>query len=144
MSFLGTYSPRLDDKGRLALPAKFRPELEGGLVICKGQDRCLFVFPTVQFDRFTESLAAAPLTDKRVRDYGRTLFASASNETPDGQGRITVPPLLRSYAGLSKDCVVIGANNRIEVWDAEAWQTWSAQADEAFAAIAEEVLPGVF
>lgn len=144
MLFLGTHTPRLDDKGRLALPAKFRPDLEGGLVICKGQDRCLFVFPTAQFVSFTQALATAPITDKRVREYGRTLFASASNETPDGQGRITVPPVLRAYAGLEKDCVVIGANNRIEVWDAQSWQAWSERADEAFAEIAEEVLPGIF
>ena len=144
MMFLGTHAPRLDDKGRLALPAKFRPDLEGGLVICKGQDRCLFVFPTAQFVTFTQALADAPITDRRVREYGRTLFASASSESPDGQGRITIPPVLRSYAGLVKDCVVIGANNRIEVWDAAAWQAYSESADEAFADIAEEVLPGVF
>lgn len=144
MVFLGTYSPRLDDKGRLALPARFRPDLEGGLVICKGQERCLYVFPTARFTTFTQALADAPLTDARVRHYGRTLFASASNETPDGQGRITIPPVLRGYAGLSKDCVVIGANNRLEIWDAQAWNEWSEQADEAFAEIAEEVLPGIF
>jgi MraZ protein len=82
--FLGTHSPRLDDKGRLALPARFRPELEGGLVICKGQDRCLYVFPVGEFARVTEALRRAPVTDRRVRDYGRVLFASASNEMPDG------------------------------------------------------------
>jgi MraZ protein len=141
--FLGTHTPRLDDKGRLALPAKFRPELEAGLVICKGQDRCLFVFPTVEFDRFTQALRDAPVTDRRVRDYGRVLFASASNEVPDGQGRITVPPQLRQYANLTKDCVVIGANSRIEVWDAQAWQSYLDGTEQAFADIAEEVLPGV-
>jgi MraZ protein len=144
MLFLGTHSPRLDDKGRLALPAKFRPDLEGGLVICKGQERCLYVFPATGFATFTQALAGAPITDARVRHYGRTLFASASNEIPDGQGRITVPPQLRSYAGLTKDCVVIGANNRLEIWDAQAWAEWSERADEAFAEIAEEVLPGIF
>ena len=89
--FLGTHTPRLDDKGRLALPARFRPDLEGGLVICKGQDRCLYVFPVTEFSRVTEALRSAPVTDRRVRDYSRVLFASASHETPDGQGRITVP-----------------------------------------------------
>ena len=143
MVFLGTYSPRLDDKGRLALPAKFRPDLEGGLVICKGQEHCLYVFPAAQFASFTQGLANAPITDARVRHYGRTLFASASNETPDGQGRITVPPPLRQYAGLTKDCVVIGANTRIEVWDALAWQEYLDNAESAFSEIAEEVLPGV-
>jgi MraZ protein len=141
--FLGTHTPRLDDKGRLALPARFRPELEGGLVICKGMDRCLFVFGVAEFAHFTESLRTAPVTDRRVRDYGRILFASASNETPDGQGRITVPAPLRVYAGLTKDCAVIGANTRIEVWDAEAWQAYLEDKDQAFADIAEEVLPGV-
>ncbi|MCU1659383.1 MAG: cell division protein MraZ [Pseudonocardiales bacterium] len=141
--FLGTHTPRLDDKGRLALPARFRPELEGGLVICKGQDRCLFVFSVTEFSRFTDALRSAPVTDRRVRDYGRVLFASASHETPDTQGRITVPAQLRQYAGLTKDCVVIGANARIEVWDAEAWQTYLAGTEQAFADIAEEVLPGV-
>jgi MraZ protein len=141
--FLGTHTPRLDDKGRLALPARFRPELEGGLVICKGQDRCLFVFTTDEFTRFTSALANAPVTDRRVRDYSRVLFASASRETPDGQGRITVPPQLRDYAGLVKECVVIGANSRIEIWNAEAWQTYLEGSEQAFADVAEEVLPGV-
>jgi MraZ protein len=141
--FLGTHTPRLDDKGRLALPAKFRPELEGGLVICKGQDRCLFVFPVTEFSRFTDALRTAPVTDRRVRDYSRVLFASASNETPDGQGRITIPPTLRQYAGLSKECVVIGANSRIEVWDSGAWQQYLDSTEQAFSDVAEEVLPGV-
>jgi len=74
--FLGTHTPRLDDKGRLALPARFRPDLDGGLVICKGQDRCLFVFSVTEFARFTEALRGAPVTDRRVRDYGRILFDS--------------------------------------------------------------------
>lgn len=141
--FLGTYTPRLDDKGRLALPARFRPDLEGGLVICKGQDRCLFVFPTDGFATFTAALADAPVTDRRVRDYSRVLFASASRETPDAQGRVTIPGQLRDYAGLGRDCVVIGANTRIEVWNAEAWQRYLDGSEQAFADIAEEVLPGI-
>jgi MraZ protein len=141
--FLGTHSPRLDDKGRLALPARFRPELEGGLVICKGQTHCLSIYGVTEFAHVTEALRNAPVTDRRVRDYSRVLFASASHETPDNQGRITVPAPLRVYAGLTKDCVVIGANTRIEVWDAEAWQAYLESTEQAFADIAEEVLPGV-
>jgi MraZ protein len=140
--FLGTHTPRLDDKGRLALPAKFRTELEGGLVITKGQERCLFVFPMAEFSRITELLRSAPVTQRNVRDYSRVFFASASHEVPDGQGRITVPSPLREYAGLSKDCVVIGANSRVEVWDAEAWQNYLTSTEQAFAD-AEEVLPGL-
>ncbi len=141
--FLGTHTPRLDDKGRLALPARFRPELEGGVVICKGQERCLAIYPADEFARVTDSLKSAPVTDRRVRDYSRVLFASASDETPDAQGRIRIPPMLREYAGLTKDCVVIGANTRVEVWDAAAWQAYLEAAEPGFADIAEEVMPGV-
>lgn len=141
--FLGTHTPRLDDKGRLALPAKFRPYLEDGLVICKGQDHCLYVFPTQEFARFTAALRDAPISDRRVRDYGRNLFAHASQETPDAQGRITVPPTLREYAGLKKDCAVVGVNSRIEVWSAQAWQEYLGGTEQAFADVSEEVLPGV-
>lgn len=140
--FLGTHTPRLDDKGRLALPAKFRTELEGGLVITKGQERCLFVFPMAEFSRITELLRSAPVTQRSVRDYSRVFFASASHEVPDGQGRITVPAQLREYAGLSKDCVVIGANSRVEVWDSAAWQNYLESTEQSFAD-AEEVLPGL-
>ena len=110
--FLGTHSPRLDDKGRLFLPAKFRDELAEGVVITKGQERCLYVFPMAEFQRVTEAMSQAPVTQKAVRDYSRVFFASASDEVPDKQGRITVPPALREYAGLTKDCVVIGASDR--------------------------------
>jgi MraZ protein len=141
--FLGTHTPRLDDKGRLALPAKFRSDLEEGLVITKGQERCLFVFPLAEFNRVTELLRTAPVTDRRVRDYSRVFFASASHEIPDGQGRITVPQQLRQYAGLTKDCVVIGANTRVEVWDATAWQSYLDGTEATFADAQEEVLPGL-
>jgi MraZ protein len=141
--FLGTHTPRLDDKGRLALPARFRTELEGGLVITKGQERCLFVFPMVEFSRITDALRTAPVTQRAVRDYSRVFFASASHEVPDAQGRITIPPALRDYAGLTKESVVIGANTRVEIWDAHNWQTYLEGTEQAFADAAEEVLPGV-
>ena len=141
--FLGTHSTRLDDKGRLALPAKFRTELEGGLVITKGQERCLFVFPMAEFSRITELLRSAPVTQRNVRDYSRVFFASASDEMPDKQGRITIPAALRDYAGLQRDCVVIGANTRLEIWDAQAWTSYLGQQEDAFSGASEEVLPGV-
>jgi MraZ protein len=141
--FLGTHAPRLDDKGRLILPAKYREELAGGLVITKGQERCLYVFPPDEFTRITEALRTAPVTAKAVRDYSRVFFASASDELPDKQGRITVPPALRAYAGLERDCVVIGANTRLEIWDAQAWDTYLATQEDSFAEAAEEVLPGI-
>lgn len=140
--FLGTHTPRLDDKGRLALPARFRAELADGLVITKGQERCLFVFPMEEFRRVTTALRSAPFTARSARDYSRVFFASASQESPDAQGRITVPPTLRDYAGLTKDCVVIGADTRVEVWDAESWQRYLDEREQNYAD-AEEVIPGV-
>ena len=141
--FLGTHSPRLDDKGRLFLPAKYREELSGGLVITKGQERCLYVFPMAEFQRITDALRAAPVTAKAVRDYSRVFFASASDEVPDKQGRITIPPALRGYAGLDRDCAVIGANTRLEIWDTQAWETYLEQSEQQFSDLSEEVLPGV-
>ncbi|MFI7634684.1 division/cell wall cluster transcriptional repressor MraZ [Nonomuraea sp. NPDC049400] len=141
--FLGTHQPRLDDKGRLFLPAKYREELAEGLVITKGQERCLYVFPVEEFQRITEALSTAPVTAKAVRDYSRVFFASASDEKPDKQGRITIPQSLRQYAGLARDCVVIGANTRLEIWDAQAWDTYLSAQEQAFADLSEEVLPGI-
>jgi MraZ protein len=141
--FLGTHAPRLDEKGRLFLPAKYREELAGGVVITKGQERCLFVFPQEEFARITEALRDVPVTAKAVRDNSRVFFASASDEVPDKQGRITVPAALRAYAGLQRDCVVIGANTRLEIWDTQAWETYLAAQEDTFAEAAEEVLPGI-
>jgi MraZ protein len=141
--FLGTYSPRLDEKGRLFLPAKFRDELADGLVITKGQERCLYVFSTAEFGRLTERLREAPLSAKGARDYSRVFFASAHDDAPDKQGRITVPVPLRDYAALSRECAVIGANTRVEIWDAQAWAGYLAGQEEGFASLSEEVLPGV-
>jgi len=98
--FLGTHAPRLDEKGRLFLPAKYRDELSGGVVITKGQERCLYVFPNDEFARITEALRAAPVTAKAVRDYSRVFFASASDEIPDKTGRITAADVRGPAAGL--------------------------------------------
>ena len=141
--FLGTHAPKLDEKGRLFLPAKYRDELSGGVVITKGQERCLYVFPIAEFTRITEALRDAPVTAKGVRDKTRILFASASDEVPDKQGRITVPPALRTYAGLQRDCVVIGANTRLEIWDAQAWEAYLAAQEDSYSDADEEVLPGI-
>lgn len=141
--FLGTHTPKLDEKGRLFLPAKFRDALSGGLVITRGQERCLTVWPMAEFAAEAEKIRKAPSTNKVARDYQRMLFAGASDEQPDRQGRITIPTMLRDYAALTRDCVVIGAIDRLEIWDAQAWQTYSEQQEQSFSDIAEEVVPGV-
>lgn len=140
--FLGVHTPKLDEKGRLILPAKFREELADGLVITRAQDHCLAIYPMATFVEMTTSIQAAPTSVKQVRDFQRMLAAGASDETPDKQGRITIPPQLRSYAGLDKDCAVVGAINRVEVWDAAAWEQYSAAQETVFAEMNEEVFPG--
>ena len=141
--FLGTHTPRLDDKGRLILPAKFRDQLADGLVITRGQERCLYLFPMQEFERMHEELRRAPLTRKETRDYLRVFLSGASDEVPDKQGRFTVPPLLRTYAGLDREVAVIGAGSRVELWDLPTWETYLEGAETAFAERSEEVLPGI-
>jgi MraZ protein len=135
--FLGTHTPRLDEKGRLILPAKFRDELAGGVVITKGQERCLYVFAAAEFQRYAAEQSARPMSDKAARAFTRVLFSGAHDEVPDKQGRVTIPAPLRDYAGLERDLVVIGAMTRVEVWDAAAWEEYLAHSEDAFADVDE-------
>ena len=142
--FMGSYSPRLDDKGRLILPAKFREELSDGLVLTRGQEHCLYAFPMREFERMYAQLREAPLAQKQARDYIRVMLSGADSQIPDKQGRITLPAPLRAYAGLSKYLAVIGAGARVEIWDAQAWQTYLEAQEQVFADTAEEIIPGFF
>jgi MraZ protein len=141
--FLGTHTPRLDDKGRLFLPAKFRERLSTGLVVTRGQERCLYVFPMDEFLKVTQQMQAAPTTNRAVRDYIRVFLSGASDEIPDKQGRVTVPAHLRQYAGLTRDCTVIGTGSRVEVWDTDAWNEYLASTEQAYSEQSEEVIPGL-
>ena len=140
--FLGTHTPKLDDKGRLILPAKFRDELADGLVITRFQERCLAIWPISSFVDMTKTVRSASSSQQGVRDYQRMLASGASDEIPDKQGRITIPPHLRSYAGLDKDCVVVGAIDRIEVWNAAAWEQYSTDKESAYADLNQTLFPG--
>ena len=140
--FLGTHAPRLDEKGRLILPAKFREELRGGLVIAKGQERCLAIYTVEEFQRQAQAAMSGPSTLRGIRDFQRMFAAGASQEVLDSQGRVTIPPVLRGYAGLDKEIAVIGAFNRVEVWDLAAWEAYQAAQDEEFARMDEEIFPG--
>jgi MraZ protein len=141
--FFGTYTPKLDDKGRLILPAKFREQLAGGLMVTRGQEHCLYVWPQSEIERITDRLREAPVSNKATRDYVRMFSSASSDDAPDKQGRITIPPPLREWAHLTKDVVVIGAMNRLEIWDAAAWTAYSAEQEETFAELSEEVFPGI-
>ncbi|GAA3586612.1 division/cell wall cluster transcriptional repressor MraZ [Klugiella xanthotipulae] len=142
--FLGTFSPKLDEKGRVVLPAKFREELSGGVVITRGQEHCLYVFSAREFELMHEKIREAPITSKQGRDYLRVFLSGAHAETPDKQHRVTLPGALRAYAGLDRELVVIGAGSRAEIWDATSWQSYLDEQESEFANIEEEVIPGLF
>lgn len=135
--FLGEYQHTVDAKGRVVLPSKFRDRLENGLVVTKGQERCLYVFPFDRWDEEVQKVNRLPRTDRRSRNYARSFFGSASDQRLDGQGRIQIPQSLRDYAGLSKEIAVVGVAERVEIWDQESWTSLSGEADELFAGIEE-------
>jgi len=142
--FLGTHAPKLDDKGRVILPAKFWDELSSGLVITRGQERCLYVFSEREFETVHEKIRQAPITSKEGRDFLRLFLSGASQERPDNQHRITIPANLREYAGLGRELTVIGAGSRAEIWDTEAWNAYYTANEAGFSDTAEEVIPGLF
>jgi MraZ protein len=121
MRFMGTYRPKLDEKGRLFLPAKFRGRLAEGVVVTQGQENCLVVWPPDVFDREADRAAERPLTSKAARSYARTFFSGADEVVPDKQGRIGIQPELRAYAGLEREVVVIGVRDRLEIWNPVRW-----------------------
>lgn len=141
--FIGTYEPKLDDKGRVILPAKFREDLEGGIILTRGQDRCIYCFPVPVFEDMTQAMRRAPLSSKQARDWTRVMLSSAYKEVPDKQGRITVPGNLRQYAGLGKELVVIGVGDRAEIWDAQAWNEYLSLQEDAYSNTETEIFPGV-
>jgi len=142
--FLGTHTPKLDEKGRIILPAKFREELSGGVVLARGQERCVYVFSRPTFQEKVDTITQAPLSSRAARDYVRLFLSGASDEVPDKQHRVTVPAALREYAGLGRDLTVIGAGDRAEIWATEAWEAYYAEKEEAFSSTEEEVIPGLF
>lgn len=136
--FLGTHFPKLDEKGRIILPAKFRDGLDAGIVLTKGQDHCIVVWPRAEFDAYAEGLRASAQANARVRALTRVFFSSAFDESVDKQGRLTIPPVLREYAALDRDLAVVGADTRIEIWSASAWEDYLSAHEDDFAELDAE------
>ena len=137
--FLGEFSHSLDEKGRVVMPSKFRSGLEGGCVVTKGQERCLYVFPLGQWETESGRVLKLPRTDRRARNYARAFFASAVDQTLDKAGRCQIPEPLRLYAGLGKEVTVVGVADHVEIWDTATWEAVAQEADDYYSAI-EEVL----
>lgn len=104
----------------------------------------MYVFSAAEFGRVHEQLRAAPLSSRQARDYIRVFLSGASDEVPDKQGRVTIPPPLRDYAGLGRELAVIGAGTRAEIWDAQAWNDYLNEKEAVFSETEEEVVPGLF
>ena len=119
--FLGEFIHTIDEKGRLAVPARFRDDLEGGLVVTRGIDRCLAIYPMNAWKRLAKKVDALPMTDRRARAFRRRVFANAADLVPDKQGRVLIPPRLREYAGLDGEVVVTGLSSHVEVWNPDSW-----------------------
>ena len=142
--FLGTHEPRLADKGRLVLPAKFRDGFSTDVVLTKGQDLSIVMWPLSEFQLYAQKVREASRNDARVRSYLRVFFSSAFDEQIDKQGRITLPAALRDYAQLDRDVIVVGADTTVEIWDPKLWNTYLSEAEPKFASTEEEVVPGIF
>jgi MraZ protein len=137
MYFMGTFTPRLDEKGRLFLPAKWRDRLAAGVVVTRGQEKCLYVWPQDTFEAQAAEVMAKPIEQRSARSNHRSFFTSAEESTPDKQGRINLGALLRAYAGLTKEVAVVGVGDRIEIWDQERWVDYDAEAAEDYAGLDE-------
>ena len=129
---LGTYTPKIDAKGRMALPAKFRSQLGSGMVMARGQERCVYLLPQSEFRRIAVQIQRTSMGNKAARD-----------QEPDKQGRVLVPQMLRDYANLGSDIVVIGVGTRAEIWNRQAWEDYLADKEQGYSDIADDVLPAM-
>ena len=119
---MGEYNHTLDAKGRLIIPSKFREVLGDEFVVTKGMDGCLFVFADPEWRAFEEKLRSLPMIDKEARQFTRFFLAGAANVEVDKQGRILLPAVLREFADITKDAVLIGVGSRIEIWSKDRWE----------------------
>jgi MraZ protein len=137
--FLGEFRHTIDQKGRLAIPAKFRAGLSGGAIITRGIDKCLFVFAQKDWEVLAQKLINLPLSQSDSRAFVRLMLSGASDVEFDNQGRILIPESLRLYAKLSKKAVITGLYNRIEIWDQDEWIKYKTKTEGASEEIAEKL-----
>ena len=137
--FIGEYQHSLDIKGRMAIPVKFRAELNSGAIITRGLDHCLFLFDTGSWGELVKKLVNLPLAQANSRAFSRLMLAGAMEVNLDSQGRILVPDYLRKYATFGKDVIVAGLYSRLEIWDQNKWREYKSATESASQAIAEKL-----
>lgn len=135
--FIGEYHHNVDEKGRIAVPVKFRLALKKGAVVTRGLDHCLFLYTKDEWQKLAGKLAALPIAKANTRAFARLMLAGAMDVDVDKQGRVVLPDYLRQYAGLKKNVVVAGLYNRMELWDGDAWQAYRRTTEKTSDAIAE-------
>lgn len=137
--FIGEYNHNIDDKGRLAIPVKFRNALSKGAVVTRGLDNCLFLYPKKEWEKLAEKLAALPISQANSRAFARLMLAGAMDVELDKQGRAVLPEYLRAFANIKKNTVIAGLYNRLEIWDEELWKKYKGQTEAESGAIAERM-----
>lgn len=137
--FIGEYQHNLDEKGRLAIPKKFRSDLSKGAVVTRGLDNCLFLYTKKEWEKLAEKLAQLPFSQANTRAFARLMLAGAMDVDIDKQGRIVLPDYLRTFAGLTKNTVVAGLYNRLELWDQEKWEEYKKKTEKESNKIAEQM-----
>lgn len=137
--FIGEFSHTIDEKGRLAVPVKFRAELKKGAVVTRGLDTCLFLFTKIEWEKLAVKLANLPLAQANARAFARLMLAGAMDVAVDSQGRIMIPEYLRRFAGLAKAVVVTGLLSRLEIWNQATWEKYKDQTESQSGEIAERM-----
>ncbi|MBG9979636.1 division/cell wall cluster transcriptional repressor MraZ [Facklamia sp. DSM 111018] len=137
---IGEYQHNIDTKGRLIMPAKFRPDLGQQFIVTRGLDGCLFGYPKESWEKIEEKLKQLPLAKKDARKFTRFFYSAATEVEIDKQGRINLPKNLLEFAKIDKECRVIGVSDRIEIWSSELWDDFADDAEENFEDIAEDMI----
>lgn len=137
--FIGEYQHNIDDKGRLAVPSKFRAKLAGGAVVTRGLDSCLFLYTKEEWEKLAKKLSELPISQASARAFSRLMLAGAMEVDIDKQGRVVLPAYLREYAGINKEVVVAGLFNRVEIWCQDKWGAYKADTEKESSDIAEHL-----
>lgn len=137
--FIGEYSHSIDPKKRLAVPSRFRNELKNKVIITKGLDKCLFIYPMKVWEEIAGKLGTLPVGESTTRSFIRSTLSGAIDAEIDKQGRILVPDYLKIYAGLRKEVVIVGVYNRLEIWDTAKWNIYKKKAEKNTDEIAEQL-----
>ena len=137
--FIGEYHHKVDEKGRLAVPTKFRERLSRGAVVTKGLDGCLFLYPIEEWEKLADKISSLPMSQANTRSFARLMLAGAMDVSLDKQGRVILPDYLRQYATIAKEVVISGLYNRLEIWNQDAWDKYKTEMESQSEEVAQSL-----